>query len=95
MRQLVRFGTARQVYRPGELIVPNRPKYPPAPPDDEEPNPEPGVVHWSPPYPWAAFAAHAAINAWVDVRDLAVPPDWFDRTLAAKKAWLAETYGDG
>jgi hypothetical protein len=94
MTQLVRFRTAGQVYRIGEAIFPRRPKYPPVL-DDEEPNPEPGVTHWSPPYPWAAFVAHAAINAWVDVRDLAVPPDWFDRTLAAKKAYLAEAYGDG
>jgi hypothetical protein len=94
MRQLVRFGSARQVYRPGELIFARRPKYPPAL-GDEEPNPEPGVTHWDPPYPWAGLLTHAAINAWVDVRDLEVPADWFERTIAGKKAFLAEEYGDG
>jgi hypothetical protein len=61
--------------------------------EDEEPNPEPGVVHWDPPYPWASIATHALLNAWVDIRDLTVPSDWFDLTLAQKRAYLEMAYG--
>ena len=56
---------------------------------------EPPVPHWDPPYPWADFAIHQAINDWVEENDLVVPPSWFQGTLADKKAYLAATFGNG
>jgi hypothetical protein len=53
------------------------------------------TVLFEAPYPWEPFTTHATLNEWVEELDLEVPENWFSLTIAGKKAYLAETYGDG